>query len=71
MVGDHAAASLLPGDGRVTVVTLDKSEVVDLTPMREKDVESVPTRAGGLIDAHLDTLRTVFGKTAARKVVWT
>lgn len=67
MVGEHAAASLLPGDGKVTVVTPENSEVVDLTPMRGKDVESVPTKANELIDSNLDTLRTVLGKAATVK----
>jgi outer membrane protein OmpA-like peptidoglycan-associated protein len=67
VVSEHAAAALLPGDGKVTVITPDQAEVVDLTPMRGKDVESVPSKASKLITTNLDTLRTVLGKAAARK----
>lgn len=37
---DHADASLFPGDGKVTVVTPDRTIVVDLTPMRGDQVEA-------------------------------
>lgn len=67
VLSEHAAASLLPGDGNVTVITPDQSEVVDLTPMRGKDVESVPTKANELIATNLDRLRTVLDKAAATK----
>lgn len=67
MVNEHAAAALLPGDGKVTVVTPDKTEVVDLTPMRGRDVESVPAKAEKLIAANIIALESVLGKAAATK----
>jgi outer membrane protein OmpA-like peptidoglycan-associated protein len=67
VVREHAAAALLPGDGKVTVVTLDETEVVDLTPMRGQDVESVSAAANRLITSNLDALRAVLGKAASAK----
>lgn len=67
MVNEHAAAALLPGDGKVTVVTPDKTEVVDLTPMRGGDVESVPAKAEKLIAANITTLESVLDRAAATK----
>lgn len=45
---DHASAALLPGDGKVSVVTAEGSENVDLTPMCGSEVESVPAAMASL-----------------------
>lgn len=65
VVVEHAAAALLPGDGKVTVVTPEEAEVVDLTPMRGQDVESVQTKAEKLITSNIHALESVLRKAAA------
>lgn len=67
MATDNAAAALLPEDGRVTVVTPDQIQTVDLTPMRGKDVESVQTKANKAIATNLDSLTALLGKTGTAK----
>ncbi|WP_349033928.1 hypothetical protein [Pseudarthrobacter sp. SORGH_AS 212] len=65
VVTEHAAAALLPGDGKIAVVTSDKTDFVDLTPMRGQDVESVHTAAEKLITSNLKSLESVLGEAAA------
>jgi outer membrane protein OmpA-like peptidoglycan-associated protein len=67
MATDHASAALLPGDGKVSVVTPEGSETVDLTPMRGNEVESVPAKADKLIAANVNSLAAVLARSAAVK----
>jgi outer membrane protein OmpA-like peptidoglycan-associated protein len=65
MVADHAEGALLPGDGKVTVVTPDRVEIFDLTPMRGKNVESVSVKRGKLIAENISSLEDSLGKAEA------
>lgn len=67
LVSEHAAAALLPGDGKVLVVTPDHTQVVDLTPMRGQDVEAVEAKRRKLIDANLNSLQDILSKAFTAK----
>jgi len=56
---EHASNSLYPGDGKVSIVVQGKAgvaETVDLTPMRNKDVEADPDKAAEMIAEKLPRL---------------
>lgn len=65
IVSGHAAGALLPGDGKVTVVSPDRVEVFDLTPMRGANVESVPVKAKRLIAENMAGLEESLGTVEA------
>ena len=56
LVTTHAADSLFPGDGKVTIVGPDTTTVVDLTPMRGDEVEASPDKITEQIALHWATL---------------
>lgn len=62
---DHAAAALLPGDGKVTVVAPGTTTTVDLTPMRGREVESVQAKAEKLIHESIANLEEALGQAHA------
>jgi outer membrane protein OmpA-like peptidoglycan-associated protein len=65
VVTEHAAAALLPGDGKIIVVTPDRTDSVDLTPMRGQDVESVQVKAEKLIASNITALDSLMSGAAA------
>lgn len=65
IVTDHAEGALLPGDGKITVITPDRMEIFDLTPMRGKNVESVSVKRGKLIAENISSLEESLGKAEA------
>lgn len=62
---EHAAAALLPGDGKVTVVAPGTTTTVDLTPMRGREVESVQAKAEKLIHESIANLEEALGQAHA------
>ncbi|WP_394553789.1 hypothetical protein ACDF64_05055 [Agromyces sp. MMS24-JH15] len=67
LVADHAAASLLPGDGMVRLVVQGDPEVheVDLTPMRGDDVEADFARIDEKVAENLAVLEDDLAGAAA------
>ena len=61
----HAEAALFPGDGKVTLVTPNKTEVLDLTPMRGDQVEASDAKKTKKITANLVHLQKEMAAAAS------
>lgn len=62
----HADASLLPGDGEVTLVTAETITHVDITPMRGDDVENSESKRAEKIADNITALETAAHGLAAK-----
>ena len=61
----HAEEALFPGDGKVTLVTPNKTEVLDLTPMRGDQVEASEAKKTKEITANLVHLQKEMAAAAS------